>query len=430
MLKWSRRSTCLLVALTLIIVVEARGQEDARFHLKDGDRVVFYGDSITEQNLYTAFAETYVVTRFPRLNINFINSGWSGDWVVGGGGGKVEERLRRDVLAHRPTVLTAMFGMNDGGYQEFDPAFFKVYSEGYERLLALLKTEAPGLRITLLQPSPFDEVTHGHAWRLASPPIKGGYNAVMIRYGQFVGDLARKHQLNVADLNAPVVEALRRAQATDAALAQKIIPDRIHPSAAGHLLMAASLLKAWRAPSVVTALELDAASKRILRSVSTKVSALKAEDEISWVQHDEALPLPLDMKDAAVAAVVRLSDVLESLNQQTLKIKNLAAPRYALKIDGEEMGTWTKEELAAGINLAVLPTPMLKQATAVHALTLQHNRIRYVRWREVQMPFGQENLSDVPKALDALDAVEAELVKRQRAAAQPRAHRYELIPRR
>ena len=35
------------------------------FYLKHGDRVVFYGDSITDQRLYTTIAETYVVTRYP-----------------------------------------------------------------------------------------------------------------------------------------------------------------------------------------------------------------------------------------------------------------------------------------------------------------------------------------------------------------------------
>jgi hypothetical protein len=136
------------------------------------------------------------------------------------------------------------------------------------------------------------------------------------------------------------------------------------------------------------------------------------------------------MKDAAVALVVRLSDVVESLDQQSLKVKTLSAPRYTLKIDGEEIGVWTKEQLAAGINLAVLPTPMLKQAIMVHALTLQHNRIHFVRWREIQVPFDKENMSDLQKTLDALDALEADITERQRAAAIPRLHRYELIPQR
>ena len=56
--------------------------------LKDGDRVVFYGDSITDQRLYTTFAETFAVTRFPKVNVTFVHSGWGGDRVTGGGGGR------------------------------------------------------------------------------------------------------------------------------------------------------------------------------------------------------------------------------------------------------------------------------------------------------------------------------------------------------
>jgi hypothetical protein len=35
------------------------------FCVHDGDTVVFYGDSITNQRLYTVFTEAYVLTRFP-----------------------------------------------------------------------------------------------------------------------------------------------------------------------------------------------------------------------------------------------------------------------------------------------------------------------------------------------------------------------------
>ncbi|MCU1260506.1 MAG: lysophospholipase L1-like esterase, partial [Bryobacterales bacterium] len=43
------------------------------FYLKSGDRVVFYGDSITDQRLYTTDVETYVVTRFPTMPITFVH---------------------------------------------------------------------------------------------------------------------------------------------------------------------------------------------------------------------------------------------------------------------------------------------------------------------------------------------------------------------
>ncbi len=90
------------------------------FYLKDGDRVVFYGDSITEQRLYTTFVESYVLTRFPQLKVSFVHSGVGGDRVTGGWAGEIDLRLNRDVFAYRPTVMTIMLGMNDGSYRGFD----------------------------------------------------------------------------------------------------------------------------------------------------------------------------------------------------------------------------------------------------------------------------------------------------------------------
>ena len=415
---------CLFFALLFVGNSVARGQT-ANFYLRNGDRVVFFGDSITEQSFYTNFVETYALTRFPKLKIDFTNSGWSGDRVYGGGGGTTDERLKRDVLPYKPTVITAMFGMNDGCYVEFNADCYKGFTEGYERFLTLLKKDSPAARLTLIQSSPFDDWTNSHAWRLA-PPVKGGYNNVLIRYGEFVRDLARKNNLNVADMNAPLVEAIQKAQKIDADAAQKIIPDRIHPSSAGGLLMANALLKSWNAPALVTAVEIDAGHEKIARQENAKISELKKSgEEISWTQTDESLPLPIDSSDKTIALVAQISGVVESLNRETLKIKDLSAARYQLKIDGEETGKFTREDLANGINLANFQTPMLRQSLAVHRLTEQHNKIHFTRWREIQVPFEKENLADAPKILNALDAMEAEIVKKQRATAQPKPHRYD-----
>src|SRR6185295_16733769 len=186
----------------IAITVAASAQE--KFALKDGDRVVFYGDSITDQRLYTTFTETYVVTRFPKLNVSFVHSGWGGDRVGGGGGGPIDTRLKRDVFAYKPNVMTIMLGMNDGSYRAFDQKIFDTYATGYQHIIDSVKKELPGIRITVIQPSPFDDVTQ-------PPKFEGGYNAVLVRYSQFVKELAEREKLNVADLNAPVVAALEKA---------------------------------------------------------------------------------------------------------------------------------------------------------------------------------------------------------------------------
>jgi lysophospholipase L1-like esterase len=408
--------------LAIILALQVRAES---FALKDGDRVVFYGDSITDQRLYTTFAETFVVTRFPKLNVSFVHSGWGGDRVTGGGGGPIDLRLRRDVFAYKPTVMTIMLGMNDGSYRAFDEKIFDTYATGYQRIIDSVKKELPGIRITVIQPSPFDDVTQ-------PPKFEGGYNAVLVRYSQFVKELAGRENLSVADLNAPVVAALEKAKATDAELAKKIIPDRVHPGPGGHLLMAAELLKSWNAPAMVSAVEIDARAKRTADAKQTMVSDLKAGEGISWTQIDEALPMPVDLNDSVIALAVKSSDFIQALNQQTLKVTGLTAAGYNLKIDNDEIGSFTKEQLAGGINLATLPTPMARQAVEVHKLTLQHNNAHFQRWRQIQVPLADHKSAKVQNAvkglMDALDDDEAGVVKEQRAAAQPQRHQFQLSP--
>jgi lysophospholipase L1-like esterase len=413
-----------LQVLTFVCAALSASAQDHRFFLYKDDRVVFYGDSITERGSYVAFVESYVVTRFPDLNVRFINSGWAGDWVVGGGGGKVDERLARDVVANNPTVATFMLGMNDAAYQDFDQAFFDVYTKGYEHLLDSIRQSLPNLRITLFEPSPFDDVTRPPQYALRD----GGYNKVIVRYGQFVAELARRQHVDVIDMNAPLVEVLEKARLTDPIQAEKIIPDRIHPSAPGGLVMAAALLHAWDAPEVVSTVEIDALHARLQRQQNTRITELQKKPALAWTQEDKALPMPFDPKDDVLALVLRSSNIVESLDQQLLKVTGLPAPKYALRIDGEEIATWAREDLARGVNLALLPTPMLKQALTVYAFSGRLHSVRMAQWQGVQVPLQDETSPHVSEAVAALSALENELVAQRKSAAVPKAHHYELFP--
>jgi lysophospholipase L1-like esterase len=396
----------------------------ADFALKPNDRVVFYGDSITEQRQYTTFVETYCLTRFPNLPLTFVHSGWGGDSVGGGGGGPIDTRLNRDVLAYQPTVVTIMLGMNDGGYRAFDPITFKKYSDGVEHILDTLQQGAPGVRLTLIGPSAYDDVTR-------PPGFEGGYNAVLRRYGDYLKDTATARDATFADMNTPVVAMLKQANDTDAATAQKIINDRVHPGPGGHLIMAEALLKAWDAPAVVTDVSIDSTAKKVGRAQNTLITGLNVGPILTWKQQDAFLPFPIDTKDAKVALAVKSSDFVALLNRELLQVTGLTASRYALKIDGAEVGQFSREELAQAINLAELPTPMVDQAREVHKLTQKHNDQHYLRWRNIQVPL--ESYGPAVKAaqgplLSAIDAEEARTVAAQRAAAQPKIHTYELEP--
>jgi lysophospholipase L1-like esterase len=390
---------------------------DKPFYLKEGDRVVFYGDSITDQRLYTTFTETFVVTRFPKLNATFVHSGWGGDRVTGGGGGKIDTRLQRDVIAYKPTVMTIMLGMNDASYRAFDQNIFDTYANGYSNIIQSVKKELPNIRITVIQPSPFDDVTR-------PPNFEGGYNAVLLRYGQFVKELGEREKLHFADLNTGVVDAVKKADAVHHENAIKLNPDRVHPAPAGQLLMAAELLQAWNAPALVTAVEVDAKGKKVV-GTKTKASIQSGEGALSWTQEDEALPMFVDFNDPVFALALKSSDFTETLNQQTLKVSGLEDGQYSLTIDKEKFGPFAAADLAKGINLTSMMTPMMTQAREVHRLTLQHNEIHFLRWRNVQVKVSQD-LQHLDEALKGLDALEEDIVKLQRAEAQPRKRTYTL----
>jgi lysophospholipase L1-like esterase len=192
-MKTSRRSVLagLLLACCAAGVAAA---PPAEFYLHDGDRVVFYGDSITDQRLYTTFVETYAITRFPRMRLTFVHSGVGGDRVSGGGAGAIDVRLPRDVVAYKPTVMTIMLGMNDASYRAFDQKIFDTFATGYRHIIQSVKEALPGIRITVIEPSPYDDVTR-------PPMFEGGYNQVLVRYGDFVEALGREEKLAVADMN-------------------------------------------------------------------------------------------------------------------------------------------------------------------------------------------------------------------------------------
>jgi lysophospholipase L1-like esterase len=406
-------------AALLALALCARG---ADFYLHPNDVVVFYGDSITDQRLYTTYVETFILTRYPKLPVRFVHSGWGGDRVTGGGGGPIDDRLKRDVLAYKPTVITIMLGMNDGRYRGFDDEIFRVFTDGYEHIIKSVKDAIPGLRITVIDPSPYDDVTR-------APLFDGGYNAVLLKYGEYLRTLAHRNNLDFADLNTRLVKALEHANTTDPANAQRILPDRVHPHRSGHLLMAASLLEAWSASPIVTRVEIDAGSAQVKeQSINTTVSGLEFKDSIRWTQKDEALPMPVPMNDPLMALAVKSSDFVEKFNRETLRVTGLNAPTYQLKINGNLIGVFTRENFAAGINLAELDTPMMQQAAQVHDLTLKRAEIHNIRWRQVQLPLHSMLPARAAAVEDNLDALDNDLAAMQRATAQPASCLYELIP--
>src|SRR5581483_4622900 len=155
------------------------------FFFHNGDRVVMIGDSITEQHLHSNYVETYTVSRFPRWRLAFRNAGIGGDTSTGG-----NRRAVRDILSFKPTAVTVNFGMNDAGYQPFNPQRFEPYIAGLQGIIDQVKPT--GARIALMTTSPVEPKT-------TDPANMQRYNETLDRFSEGVRELAAKNHVLFVD---------------------------------------------------------------------------------------------------------------------------------------------------------------------------------------------------------------------------------------
>jgi lysophospholipase L1-like esterase len=415
----ARRVFAALLLSILFGCVQVRAQtgSSATFALKTGDRVVFYGDSITAQRLYTKYVEESIIARYPGMHIDFYNAGMGGDRVSGGGAGTSMERLERDVVPFHPTVVTIMLGMNDGGYTADYSKNFEAYSTGYRRLLAAFQQDFPAARFTLIGTSPYDEQAHA--------PLITGYNDVLVRYGDFNASLAKEKGLAYVDFNLPTTTAVSAAMRQSALLTAGFLPDRVHPSPQAHWLLAAALLHAWNFDPLVSSVTLDVPHAQAVVKLNSTISDIaKTNGGIRWTQLDRALPLPLEMRDPSIALVVEAAD-LSSLDQQMLRAIGLNPGHYTLTIDGTKIGTFTHTELETGVNLALMETPMLYQARSIDWSGEDRAKLNATRFN---MSYQGSGIPNAAVAVEALNQLDKTLTEGEHRNAQPKPHQFELVP--
>jgi hypothetical protein len=109
---------------------------------------------------------------------------------------------------------------------------------------------------------------------------------------------------------------------------------------------------------------------------------------------------------------------------ETLRVTALPTGSYELRIDGKGVGVFSVDQLAAGVNLALLETPMLEQARRVGMDTQIKSTLDAQIFGLIVKPEDQIT----PETVKELAAAEDRALARQRADAQPVPHRYELLP--
>src|SRR6185437_4558236 len=411
------RSTPYLSLLSLVLVstplVAADATKDTFFFHK-GDRIVFLGDSITEQYQYSSYIELYLTTHFPNGGMTFINAGIGGDTATGGA-----NRFAQHVLAEKPTALTIDFGMNDGGYGGVDPKRAAQYIQKTEDMLKAAKKA--GVRVALISPN---------AVEVRARPMQQNLPVYLETQKKFYAplkELAEKYNLPFVDQYAVTRKVMDKMAADDAKVHP--FPDAVHTNGAGGLLMAHTILVGLQAPAVVSDVEIDTTAKKA-KPVHCHIEELNVtSDSISFSRTDEALPMPIQPDWRGILPYV---NQLKDLNYYGLKVAGLNAGKYALSIDGKKAGEYTVEELSKGVNLGNLASgPLFDQGQEVLRMITTKNNIVHDRFRSVVMFNAPSWLADVvkerkpaelKKRMEKIQTMQEAIYKK----AQPTAHRFEL----
>jgi lysophospholipase L1-like esterase len=366
---WTR----LLAAFAVLWGMESavRGQEPAaplaKLELQDGDSIVFLGDSITHQRLYTQYVEDYFYTRMPHIRLKLHNAG-----VGGARAWDALARFDQDVAAYKPKYVTILLGMNDGSYQPFNQTIFDTYQKDMTELLA--KLDAIGAKAIPMTPTMFDaRAARAQPNNKRDPNATALYNSVLAYYGTWLRDVAVERGLGYVDMWGPLNTITLQQRKTEPAFT--LIRDAVHPEQNGQVVMATAIINDLGLPKKVSSINItlpEAEGKPQSRATGGKISDLMVtNDGASFTFAAESLPWVLP-DDAQLG--VKLTNLGHRLGQESLEVHGLPEGHYALVIDGAEVGRYPSSALERHVELqGNAKTPQYQQALQVANLNKSRN---------------------------------------------------------
>jgi len=174
---------------------------------------------------YVSLVNAFLTAAHPAHKIRVMNVGMDGNTAL-----DLAARWERDVLALKPDWLSVMIGINDV-WRQFDMPLqpethvpLDVYTQTLDSLLAQTRPQLQGL--VLMSPY-FIEPNRAEPMR-----------AMMDKYGEAMRQLAQKHAAIFVDTQAAFDEVLPSIHPMTLAW------DRVHPTQAGHAVLARAFLKA------------------------------------------------------------------------------------------------------------------------------------------------------------------------------------------
>lgn len=164
--------------------------------LKDGDIIVFAGDSTTDAdrcatadglgNGYVKLVSDALYAFLPTENYRVVNAGVSGNTSL-----QLLERWERDVMSLTPDVVFCMIGINDV-WRHFDrcePLQKRISVQEYVENLSLICEKTKGVRVFCIIPPYFMERNRTDEMRVMTEEYAAAAREVAKKYGADVLDV-------------------------------------------------------------------------------------------------------------------------------------------------------------------------------------------------------------------------------------------------
>jgi unsaturated rhamnogalacturonyl hydrolase len=219
--------------------------------LTGSEKIVFFGDSITNSGLYISYVDTYFKEHYPAFRPSFINLGVSSETASGLSEPEhpfprpcVHDRLQRALQDSKPDWAVLCYGMNDGIYYPYSDERFAAYQAGMLRLIQEVRES--GAKVIIMTPPPFDPQSLSGAelqpaglenYSYAKPFNQ--YNDVLKRYSAWLNTLEGTAE-GIIPVHTLLAQHIGRKRSENA---DYISGDGIHPNEDGHWIIAEALLE-------------------------------------------------------------------------------------------------------------------------------------------------------------------------------------------
>ena len=342
-------------------------------------KVLFWGDSITDQQMYPVYVETFFRTRFPAAGTVFIERGRGGDMA------RNLVRVKQDAVPEKADFVFIMLGMNDPGYSPDLRKSLPEYKKNITEIVRLLREANPNCRIVLM-----------------SPPTLEVYEKQEMHYYPYVlWSFSRELETLARTLNTGFIDQNRLYSGFACAAANifsnepvykedgpselapfMLTKDGIHPNRAGQSVLALNMLQ-WMGTScgTVASLFIDGAKAEYsVENAAISGFTVAADGSISFRRRLKTLPFALPPD---IVFMEHFLGLPEALNRDLLKVAGLKKGTWRLAVDGIPLWDFTEEDLAEGINLSEFSfAPDMKQARSVLEQVEKKNADERKVWRE------------------------------------------------